>query len=55
MRRLVAPACVALLAIFVAVSVVLADAGDRKDPNIERLGDKSADERAAAAEALGGG
>jgi hypothetical protein len=55
MRRLVVPACVALLIVSVVVSVVSADAADRKDPNIERLGDKSADVRAAAAQALGGG
>jgi hypothetical protein len=52
MRRTGAFACVLLLAVFVAVS---AGESDRKDPNIDRLADKSADVRAAAAQALGGG
>ncbi len=53
MRRLAAPACVALLAVFVAVSIVAADTTEATDPNIERLRDESSEVRAAAAKALG--
>jgi hypothetical protein len=54
MRRLVAPLWVVLLVAFVAVSAVPA-AEEHQNPNIERLADKSAEVRAAAAKALGGG
>jgi HEAT repeat protein len=53
MKKRILDASAALIAVLMLVSLAWAEVGDPRNPNIERLRDKSADVRASAAKALG--
>lgn len=53
MRKSLSIALAAVFGVLVVVSLIMAEATDPRDPNIERLRDKSAEVRASAAKVLG--